>query len=45
MNFLDYIAEPMKLKRENLGLLVITFLLVFGLFAYLLKLEIWKDVK
>jgi len=45
VNFLDYIAEPMKLKRENLGLLVITFLLVFGLFAYLLKLEIWKDVK
>ncbi|TFG86152.1 MAG: cytochrome c1 [Chromatiales bacterium] len=45
VNFLDYIAEPMKLKRQNLGLLVITFLLVFGLFAYLLKLEIWKDVK
>jgi ubiquinol-cytochrome c reductase cytochrome c1 subunit len=45
VNFLDYISEPMKLKRESLGLLVITFLLVFGLFAYLLKLEIWKDVK
>lgn len=45
VNFLDYIAEPMKLKRQNLGVLVITFLLVFGLFAYLLKLEIWKDVK
>jgi ubiquinol-cytochrome c reductase cytochrome c1 subunit len=45
VNFLDYIAEPMKLKRQNLGMLVITFLLVFGLFAYLLKLEIWKDVK
>lgn len=45
VNFLDYIAEPMKLKRESLGVLVIAFLLVFGLFAYLLKLEIWKDVK
>jgi ubiquinol-cytochrome c reductase cytochrome c1 subunit len=45
VNFLDYIAEPMKLKRQSLGLLVITYLLVFGLFAYLLKLEIWKDVK
>ena len=44
VNFLDYIAEPMKLKRESLGVLVIAFLLVFGLFAYLLKLEIWKDV-
>lgn len=45
VNFLDYIAEPMKLKRQSLGILVIAFLLVFGLFAYLLKLEIWKDVK
>ncbi|MEO7387495.1 MAG: cytochrome c1 [Gammaproteobacteria bacterium] len=45
VNFLDYIAEPMKLKRESLGILVIAFLLVFGIFAYLLKQEIWKDVK
>lgn len=45
VNFLDYIAEPMKLKRQSLGILVIGFLLIFGLFAYLLKLEIWKDVK
>ncbi len=45
VNFLDYIAEPMKLKRQSLGILVIAFLLVFGLFAYLLKQEIWKDVR
>lgn len=45
VNFLDYIAEPMKLKRQSLGILVVAFLLVFGLFAYLLKLEIWKDVR
>ena len=45
VNFLDYIAEPMKLKRQSLGVLVIAFLLVFGVFAYLLKQEIWKDVK
>jgi len=45
VNFLDYIAEPMKLKRQSLGILVIAFLLVFGIFAYLLKQEIWKDVK
>ncbi|MDP2322815.1 MAG: cytochrome c1, partial [Gammaproteobacteria bacterium] len=36
VNFLDYIAEPMKLKRQSLGILVIGFLLIFGLFAYLL---------
>lgn len=45
VNFLEYIAEPMKLKRQSLGVLVIAFLLVFGIFAYLLKQEIWKDVK
>jgi ubiquinol-cytochrome c reductase cytochrome c1 subunit len=45
VNFLDYIAEPMKLQRQSLGILVIAFLLVFGIFAYLLKQEIWKDVK
>lgn len=45
VNFLSYIAEPMKLKRQGLGVLVIAFLLVFGVFAYLLKQEIWKDVK
>jgi ubiquinol-cytochrome c reductase cytochrome c1 subunit len=44
VNFLEYIGEPMKLKRQNLGILIIAFLLVFGLFAYLLKQEIWKDV-
>jgi ubiquinol-cytochrome c reductase cytochrome c1 subunit len=45
VNFLDYIAEPMKLKRQSLGILVVAFLLVFGIFAYLLKQEIWKDVR
>ena len=45
VNFLDFIAEPMQLKRESLGILVIAFLLVFGIFAYLLKQEIWKDVR
>lgn len=45
VNFLAYIAEPMKLKRQSLGILVIAFLLVFGIFAYLLKQEIWKDVR
>ncbi len=45
VNFLDYIAEPVKLKRQSLGILVVAFLMVFGIFAYLLKQEIWKDVK
>jgi len=45
VNFLDYTAEPMQLERQRLGFWVLLFLLVFGLFAYLLKAEIWKDVK
>jgi ubiquinol-cytochrome c reductase cytochrome c1 subunit len=45
VNFLDYIGEPMQLERTRLGVWVIVFLLVFCLFAYLLKEEIWKDIK
>jgi ubiquinol-cytochrome c reductase cytochrome c1 subunit len=45
VNFLDYIAEPVQLKRQALGYKVIAFLLFFTLLAYLLKKEYWKDVK
>lgn len=45
VNFLDYISEPMQLERRHLGVRVLAFLLVFFLFAYLLKKEYWKDVK
>jgi ubiquinol-cytochrome c reductase cytochrome c1 subunit len=45
VNFLAYVAEPMKLERQRLGIGVLAFLGVFGLLAYLLKEEIWKDVK
>jgi ubiquinol-cytochrome c reductase cytochrome c1 subunit len=45
VNFLVYIGEPVQLERQRLGLGVLAFLLVFGILAYLLKQEIWKDVK
>jgi len=45
VNFLDYIAEPIKRERQQLGIRVIGFLLVFLLIAYMLKKEIWKDVE
>ena len=45
VNFLAYVGEPMQLERERLGFWVLAFLLVFGVLAYLLKQEIWKDVK
>jgi ubiquinol-cytochrome c reductase cytochrome c1 subunit len=45
VNFLEYIGEPVQLERRQLGIWVLIFLLVFGLFAYALKQEIWSDVK
>ncbi|MBT8445137.1 MAG: cytochrome c1 [Gammaproteobacteria bacterium] len=45
VNFLEYIGEPVQMQRRQLGIWVLTFLLVFGLFAWALKQEIWKDIK
>jgi ubiquinol-cytochrome c reductase cytochrome c1 subunit len=44
VNFLDYAGEPVKEKRQSMGVFVMLFLLVFFVFAYLLKKEYWKDV-
>ncbi|MDM8560417.1 cytochrome c1 [Candidatus Parabeggiatoa sp. HSG14] len=44
VNFLDYIGEPAKLERLDLGWKVIGFLFIFLIFAILLKLEYWRDV-
>jgi ubiquinol-cytochrome c reductase cytochrome c1 subunit len=44
VNFLDYAGEPVKEKRQSIGVFVTLFLLVFFVFAYLLKKEYWKDV-
>jgi len=45
VNFLEYISEPIKNKRQALGIKVLLFLAFFLVLAYLLKKEIWKDVK
>jgi len=42
--FLDYVAEPYKQTRRNVGTGVIIFLFVFLILAYMLKKEYWKDV-
>jgi ubiquinol-cytochrome c reductase cytochrome c1 subunit len=42
--FLDYLAEPYKQTRKNVGTGVIIFLFVFLILAYLLKKEYWKDI-
>ena len=44
VNFLDYAAEPIKATRQSMGIFVMLFLLVFFVFAYMLKKEYWKDV-
>ncbi len=43
-NFLVYLGEPAKLERQELGVYVILFLLVFLVLAYLLKKAYWKDI-
>lgn len=42
--FLTYAGEPIKLQRQQLGVYVILFLVVFFALAYALKKEYWKDV-
>jgi ubiquinol-cytochrome c reductase cytochrome c1 subunit len=44
VNYMDYMAEPAKNKRINLGLYVLLYLGVLFVFAYWLKREYWKDV-
>jgi ubiquinol-cytochrome c reductase cytochrome c1 subunit len=45
VNFLVYIAEPIRSERRVIGTWVIIYLLVFFVIALMLKKQIWKDVK
>ncbi|MEP7062666.1 MAG: cytochrome c1 [Betaproteobacteria bacterium] len=44
VNYMDYMAEPAKNQRIRLGMLVLLFLGVFFVFAWMLKHEYWRDV-
>jgi len=45
VNFMDYLGEPIKLRRNTVGYWTIFYLLVILLpVVYLLKKEYWKDV-
>ena len=44
VNYLDFMGEPAKLKRQTLGVFVLLFLAVLLLVSYKLKSEYWKDV-
>lgn len=42
--WLQYASDPSILKRQKLGPWVIGFLVVFSVFAYLLKRAYWRDI-
>nr|WP_231862014.1 cytochrome c1 [Legionella hackeliae] len=44
VTFLTYVAEPVKLIRYRLGVIVIVFLCIFFLVAYQLKRVYWKKI-
>ncbi len=45
VNFMTYMAEPVRLERERLGVWVLLFLAVLFVPVYLLNKEYWKDIK
>jgi ubiquinol-cytochrome c reductase cytochrome c1 subunit len=45
VNFLAYIAEPIRSERRKLGVWVLMFLVFFWIISSMLKKQIWKDVK
>ena len=45
VNFLAYIAEPIRADRRKLGTWVLIYLVVFLIIARMLKKQIWKDGK
>ncbi|MDX1498552.1 MAG: cytochrome c1 [Woeseiaceae bacterium] len=45
VNFLAYIAEPIRQDRRKIGTWVMIYLVVFLIIARMLKKQIWKDVK
>jgi ubiquinol-cytochrome c reductase cytochrome c1 subunit len=44
VTFIEYLGEPAKVKRKNIGIWVLLFLTLFALVSYALKAEYWRDV-
>jgi ubiquinol-cytochrome c reductase cytochrome c1 subunit len=42
--FLTYVSTPDELVRSHIGAWVVLYLVLFTLFALVLKKEYWKDV-
>jgi ubiquinol-cytochrome c reductase cytochrome c1 subunit len=45
VNYLTYMAEPARVQRTQIGIVVLFFLVVFFVITVLLKKEYWKDVR
>lgn len=43
-NYLDFMSDPSKLVRYNIGYIVLGFLFVLLALTYMLKKEYWKDI-
>ncbi len=44
VNYLTWMGEPAKMKRMELGVIVLLFLSIFFVLAYYMKKEFWKDI-
>ncbi len=44
VNFLEYVGEPMQLERKEIGVWVLIYVLILGVFCYFLNREYWKDI-
>jgi ubiquinol-cytochrome c reductase cytochrome c1 subunit len=44
VNYLDYMSEPAKNHRIQMGIIVLMFLAVLFILAYLLKLDYWRKL-
>ena len=44
VTFLAWSAEPELEARKNLGIKVILFFIILGVFVYLIKLRLWRDI-
>jgi ubiquinol-cytochrome c reductase cytochrome c1 subunit len=45
VNFLEYTGEPSRLQSESIGRKVLIFIVIFFVFAYLLKKDYWRGLK
>jgi ubiquinol-cytochrome c reductase cytochrome c1 subunit len=45
VNYLTYMAEPARVKRVQIGIVVLFFLAIFFVITLMLKKEYWKDVR